>query len=363
MPPKTQDEITALRLQQAKAQVALARANVEKLEAERVAKEAALRRAEAAEKEAEQAKQPKKRTPTKPRSGGVAAGEERTEKATDAPCTPCRKAKAICRYYTSGRSAACVRCQEKKLKCEGGSPPVGVRVKKRKTHDMVDSDLEDETPMPKKKKKVEEAPKAGPSKGKERAHPELEPEPEVEKARPKKIAVAEGSLDTRDLFLRVLQEVSACRSEIRKLRPDMVSLQEEMSELQDELKKTRVEEARLRMEIRKLDHFQNRAGAVEAYFARFKPEEFGGEEDAEGEESATGQEVEESGENSRKAPEKEGEGEGSGKSPEGTDGQESGKELEKAGVLGRRVWEGAGGPGSEEVNGVRSPDVRVDRKN
>ncbi|RDX39402.1 hypothetical protein OH76DRAFT_1532205, partial [Lentinus brumalis] len=246
------------------------------------------------EKEAEQARQPKKRTPTK--KSGAGAGEERTEKVTDSPCTPCRKAMAICRYYTSGKAAACVRCQLKKMKCEGGSPPYEVRVKKRKSHDLIDSD-EDGTPTPKKKKKVEETPKAGPSKGKERAHPEPEPEPEVEKARPpKKIAVAEGSLDTRDLFLRVLQEVSACRSEIRKLRPDMASLQEEMSELQDELKKTRVEEARLRMELGRLDDFRNRAGAVEAYFARFKPEESGGEEDAEGDESATGQEVEESGE-------------------------------------------------------------------
>ncbi|TFK78061.1 hypothetical protein K466DRAFT_571083, partial [Polyporus arcularius HHB13444] len=181
MPPKTQDEIAALRLQQAEAQGI------------------PLRRAEAAEKEAKQAKQPKKRTPTKPRSGGVAAGEEWTEKATDSPCTPCRKAKAICRYYMSGRSAACVRCQEKKVKCEGGNLPVGVRVKKRKTHDVVDSDLEDETPTP-KKKKVEETPKAGPSKGKERAHPELEPEPEVEKVQLKKIVVV-----SRDLFLWVLQ--------------------------------------------------------------------------------------------------------------------------------------------------------------
>ncbi len=133
---------------------------------------------------------------------------------SSAPCTPCRKAQAICRYYTSGRSAACVRCQEKKLRCEGRSPPVGVQVKKRKTQDEVDSDLEDDEVRTLKKKKTEEAPKAGPSKGKERAHPEPEPELEVEKARPKKIAVAEGSLDTRDLFLWVLQEVSACQSEI-----------------------------------------------------------------------------------------------------------------------------------------------------
>ncbi len=82
MPPKTQDDIAALRLQQAEGQVALARATVEKLEAERVAKEATLQKAEAAEREAEQAKQPKKRTPTKPRSGRVAAGEERVKKAT-----------------------------------------------------------------------------------------------------------------------------------------------------------------------------------------------------------------------------------------------------------------------------------------
>ncbi len=64
-------------------QVALARANVEKLEAEQVAKEAALRRAEAVEREAEQARQPKKRTPMKPKSDGTAAGEERVEKATE----------------------------------------------------------------------------------------------------------------------------------------------------------------------------------------------------------------------------------------------------------------------------------------
>ncbi|TFK78752.1 hypothetical protein K466DRAFT_606692 [Polyporus arcularius HHB13444] len=153
-------------------QVALARANVEKLEAKRVAKEAALRRAEAVEREAKQARQPKKRTSTKPKSGGTAAGEEQVEKATDAPCMPCRKAKAICQYFMSGRSATCVRCQEKKAKCEGGSPPVGVRVKKRKTHDVVDSNLEDdEAPTP-KKKNTKEAPKAGPSKGKERAHPD-----------------------------------------------------------------------------------------------------------------------------------------------------------------------------------------------
>ncbi len=44
MPPKTQDEVAALRLREAKAQLALARANVEKLKAERVAKEAELRR-------------------------------------------------------------------------------------------------------------------------------------------------------------------------------------------------------------------------------------------------------------------------------------------------------------------------------
>ncbi len=81
MPPKTQDDIAALRLQQAEAQLALARANVEKLEAERLATEAALRKAEK-EKEAEQAKQPKKRTPTKSRAGGVGAGEDREEKAT-----------------------------------------------------------------------------------------------------------------------------------------------------------------------------------------------------------------------------------------------------------------------------------------
>ncbi len=58
MPPKTQDDLAALRLQQAEAQLALARANVnvEKLEAERLATEAALRKAEK-EKEAEQAKQ------------------------------------------------------------------------------------------------------------------------------------------------------------------------------------------------------------------------------------------------------------------------------------------------------------------
>ncbi len=82
MPPKSQDEITALCLQQAEAQVALARATVEKLEAEWVAKEAALRKAEAAEQEAERARQPKKRTPMK-KAGGTAAGEERTEKVTE----------------------------------------------------------------------------------------------------------------------------------------------------------------------------------------------------------------------------------------------------------------------------------------
>ncbi len=82
MPPNMQDNIAALRLQQAEAQVALARATVDKLEAEQVAKEAALWKVEAAEREAEQAKQPKKRTPTKSRSGGVAAGEDREEKAT-----------------------------------------------------------------------------------------------------------------------------------------------------------------------------------------------------------------------------------------------------------------------------------------
>ncbi len=182
---------------------------------------------------------------------------------------PCRKAKAICRYYTSDRSASCAQCQEKKAKCEDGSLPVGVQVRKWKTHDTVDSDVEDTEPPTPKKRKTKEAPKAGPSKGKERAHPEPEPEPEVEKAQPKKIAVAEGSLDTRDLFLRVLQEVSTCQSEIRKLRPDMASLQEEMSELQDEMRKTRLEEARIQMELRKLSNFRNRAGAVEAYFARF----------------------------------------------------------------------------------------------
>ncbi|RDX42524.1 hypothetical protein OH76DRAFT_1422445 [Lentinus brumalis] len=200
--------------------------------AEPVATEAALRRAEAAEREAEKAKQMKKRTATKPRSTGTAGREDWEEKAATVSYTPCRKASAACRFFTSGRSAACVRFQEKKAKCEGGSPPEGVRSWKWKTKDTVDSDLE-ELEAPPKKKKSEEALKAGPSKGKEWAHPE--PEPEVEKARPKKIAVAEGSLDTRELFLRVLQEVSACRSKIRKLRPDMVSLQEEMADLQEEL--------------------------------------------------------------------------------------------------------------------------------
>ena len=76
MPPKTQDDIAALRLQEAEAQIALARATVEKLEAERMAAEAALRRSEAAEREAEKAKQMKKRTPTKPKSTGTTGGEE-----------------------------------------------------------------------------------------------------------------------------------------------------------------------------------------------------------------------------------------------------------------------------------------------
>ncbi len=81
MPPKTQDEIAALRLQEAEAQVALARANVEKLEAKLVATEATLRRTEAAERETEKARQTKKRTPTKPRSAGTAGREDREEKA------------------------------------------------------------------------------------------------------------------------------------------------------------------------------------------------------------------------------------------------------------------------------------------
>ncbi|TFK78082.1 hypothetical protein K466DRAFT_616248 [Polyporus arcularius HHB13444] len=201
MPPNTQDEIATLRLREAKAQVALARANVEKLEAKRVVKEAALWRSEAAEKEAKKAK---KKAPPAPRSTGTAGGEDQEEKLVIVSCMLCRKAKAPCRFYTSSRSTACVRCQEKKAKCEGESPPEGVQVWKRKTQDTVDSNLEEIEVPTSKKKKTEEAPKAGPSKGKERAHLELEPE--VEKARPKKITVAEGSLVSRDLFLRVLQE-------------------------------------------------------------------------------------------------------------------------------------------------------------
>ncbi len=82
MPPKKQDEIAALHLKEAEAQVALARADVEKLEAKRVAMEAALQRAEAAEREVEKARQTTKRTPPKSKSGGTAAGEDREEKAT-----------------------------------------------------------------------------------------------------------------------------------------------------------------------------------------------------------------------------------------------------------------------------------------
>ncbi len=83
MPPKSQDKIAALRFQQTKAQVALARATVEKLEAKQVVTEATLRRAEAAEREAKKARQTTKKTPPKPKSGGTAAGETREEKATE----------------------------------------------------------------------------------------------------------------------------------------------------------------------------------------------------------------------------------------------------------------------------------------
>ncbi len=230
-------------------------------------------------------------------------------------------------------------CQEKKAKCEGGSPPEGAQVRKQKIQDMVDSDLKEIEPPTPKKKQTEEAPKVGPSKGKERAHLEPEPEPEVEKAQPKKIAVTEGSLDMRDLLLRVLQEVSACQSEIRKLWPDTASLQEEMSELQEELWKSSVEEALLRMEIRKLDDFRNQAGAVQAYFTRFKLDEVPElRKEVDAKETESAEEQEESG----KGPEKEGEGEGSGKSPEGSDGQESGKEPEKPGKGSGKGLEGQG---------------------
>ncbi|RDX49115.1 hypothetical protein OH76DRAFT_1418621 [Lentinus brumalis] len=183
MPPKTQDEIAALRLQEAEAQVALARANMEKLEAKLVATEATLRRTEAAERETEKARQTKKRTPTKPRSAGTAGREDREEKAAIVPCMPCCKAKAICWYFTSGRSATCMGARRRRRS-----------VRKQKIQDMVDSDLKEIEPPTPKKKQTEEAPKVGPSKGKERAHLEPEPEPEVEKAQPKKIAGSAGGV-------------------------------------------------------------------------------------------------------------------------------------------------------------------------
>lgn len=282
----------------------------------------------------------------------------RTDLVYRVPCSVCVKAGDDCRYKTTGKAASCVRCQEKKTGCTGGTPPDGVRTLKRKSKTVVDSDIEElETPPPptKKIKKTEETPKAGPSKGKERAHPQPEPEPEVEKIEPKK--TREDSLDTRDLFLRVLHEMSGCRSEMRRLHQEVGTLRKEMTavrsnneDLRDEMRHLRMEMMMVRQAVRTLDDVRDRTTVLEAYLGPFMQ---GQRRDHEGLLKVPGvdadpdyePEAEMSGEGSKEGEE----GEGTGESSEGSDGQKSGKEPEEADEGSGKGPEGSGkgpeGPG------------------
>ena len=99
-------------------------------------------------------------------------------------------------------------------------------------------------------------------------------EPEVEKIEPKK--TREDSLDTRDLFLRVLHEMSGCRSEMRRLHQEVGTLRKEMAavrsnneDLRDEMRHLRMEMMMVRQAVRTLDDVRDRTTVLEAYLGPF----------------------------------------------------------------------------------------------
>ncbi|RPD71539.1 hypothetical protein L226DRAFT_573752 [Lentinus tigrinus ALCF2SS1-7] len=265
--------------------------------------------------------------------------KKRPRMAATAACHRCTGRNVPCLWYTdSDRAKACVACQQRQKKCEGGEAPLEARQGKKKPRaepivvDDDDDDDDDDAPGPskprskgkgKEKEKSAPAPETPPTKKR--------PAPESEVPPPKKKKTGPQPLQRADEGPSTDHEERRLRERTRTLEEELRALDGKDLLVRSVLEVTLLREAiaPLRREIRQAGWASSRVEAWRQYFDALP--EGGSEEEYEPSESEESEESEQA-EQAEQA-EQEGEAEdGQGGEEQGGDeqggGEEGGEQME-----------------------------------
>ncbi|RPD67867.1 hypothetical protein L226DRAFT_604293 [Lentinus tigrinus ALCF2SS1-7] len=234
--------------------------------------------------------------------------KKRPRMAATAACHGCTGRNVPCLWYTDSDCAkACVACQQRQKKCEGGEAPLEARQGKKKPRaepivvDDDDDDDDDDAPGPLKPRSK------GKGKEKEKSAPAPETPPTKKRPAPESEAPPPKKKKTGPQPLQRADEGPSTDHEERRLRERTRTLEEELRALDGKdllvrsvLEVTLLREviAPLRREIRQAGWASSRVEAWRQYFDAFpeggSEEEYEPSESEESEESEQAEQAEES---------------------------------------------------------------------